>query len=393
MPVFRKAVCLSLFALSTACSRPPVNARPAIQTNEVSMGEHGETLSKSAMLTSHGVRDGDRSPGEDAISTPQQWKPGSQASIGFEKLQRLRESQPGRFKQLLEAYAASHGDLAHPRLVALRNDLLRWASFGSSEYQQLPAYMKSFSGSGPYRRIITKPGYSYVSGNVFLPCNATQVHPKFETAFAYVGGWGAGKDGKAVDAGFQRSNLFKDYAVFIRAQGFKQISKEPRFTCGPVDFKFYAASDTELVFWARGATDRARNEVIIARLRHPVSYGWPANGGGPTDGIVLKRMTTIGQSTSAGKLPGGTPWNADGSYFGRSQNGTRPLVHWSALAVGQVDSRGNAVNVTPWGPAQTLERAQGGMFNYPDNPFTIWFSCTGCPDETDAIDLSSTRPH
>jgi hypothetical protein len=197
-----------------------------------------------------------------------------------------------------------------------------------------------------------------------VQCNASA--PNFETAFAYVGGWGVGRCGTAVDAGFQRNNALDDYAAFIRAQGFPQVSKEPRFRCGhPVQFAFSAVSDTELRLWKRGLTDAGKVEVVVADLKHPASYGWPADGGGTKNGIVLKRMTTIGQNDPEKALPAGVAWNNDGSYFGRRPGEKRPIIHWSDLKVGHVDLHGNPVDVVPWGVAQTDESLDVGTRNYP----------------------------
>jgi hypothetical protein len=325
-----------------------------------------------------------------AAAPPEPWKPGSHAAAVFERILQFRINQRQKFKLFMEAWGTSHGDVNHPALAKMQSRIVRWYAMTDADYKQLPAYMKAFSGTGPYRRLITKPGYSYVAGTVFLPCNATHLHPKFETAFAYVGGWGVGEAGRAVDAGFQRSNAYDDYAAFIRAQAFPQISKEPRFVCGhPVDFRFYAASNTELRFWARGVTAHNRVTAVEARLQHPAAYGWPANGGGTSDGVVLKRMTTIAQNNATEELPSGTSWNADGSYFGHYAGDKRPAVNWSNLVVGQVDGHGNPVGVKPWGLQESDESARAGTINYPNNPITIWFTCTGCPNEIDAINLAS----
>ena len=325
-------------------------------------------------------------PASSLQSTPQ-WKPGSHEAGVMYRIQRFRIAHREQFASFMKAFAASHGDVNHPELAGLRQRLAGWFGLSNADYALLPVYMKTFSGTGPYRRLVTKPGYSYAAGTVFLPCNVTHVDPKFEVAFAYVGGWGVGKTGKAVDAGFQRSNVYDDYAAFINAQGFPQISKEPRFPCGhPIDFRFYAASDTELHFWAKGLTENNRVEVVEARLTHPANYGWPANGGGPVDGIVLKRMTTIGQNDATGALPQGVEWDADGSYFGVGTSG-RPLVRWSNLAIGRIDPKGNPVGVVPWNFEHTDETARAGMFDYPNDPLVIRFTCTGCTDEIDAINL------
>ncbi|HZY99136.1 MAG TPA: hypothetical protein VFE36_06160 [Candidatus Baltobacteraceae bacterium] len=316
-----------------------------------------------------------------------QYKPGSHEARVIERIQQFRKTHREEFKTFMAAFAASHGDVNHPELARLRQRIAGWINLSDADYALLPVYMKTFSGTGPYRRLVTKPGYSYAAGTVFLPCGATHVDPTFEVAFAYIGGWGVGIAGKAVDAGFQRSNAYDDYAAFINAQGFPQISKEPRFPCGhAIDFRFYAASDTALRLWTKGLTENHRIEVVEARLTHPANYGWPANGGGPINGIVLKRMTTIGQNDATNKLPKGVEWDADGSYFGIDASG-RPQVRWSNLVVGQVDAHGNPVGVVPWNFDRMDESDRAGMFDYPNDPLVIQFTCTGCTDEVDAINL------
>jgi hypothetical protein len=262
-----------------------------------------------------------------------------------------------------------------------------------ADFEHLPGYMKVFTGTGPYRRLISNPGYSYVAGTVFLPCKAARLHANFETAFAYLGGWGTGSAGKAVDAGFQRSDKWDNYSLFILAQDFRQISKYPRFACGhPVDFRFYAASDRELRLWTKGVTTNRRVDVVVARLEHPVKYGWPPDGGGTKDGIVLKRMTTIGQANADEALPEGVQWDEDGSYFGHYAGDRQPRVRWSNLVIGRVDSKGRPIDLVPWGIDQSNLTFRAGMLNYPLDPRNIWYTCTACPDESNAINLAGGKP-
>jgi hypothetical protein len=316
------------------------------------------------------------------------YKPGTHGAAVFGRLQKMRVDHPERFKELLAAFEASHGDVNHPAMRGIRTKLVSWLSLSAQDYQNLPTYLKTFAGSGPYRRLVTKPGYSFVSGSVYLPCKAAHLRPSFETAFAYVGGWGTGSTGTAVDAGFQRSNAFDDYAAFIRAQGYQQVSKEPRFKCGGViAFAFSAVTSTDLRLWTKGLTENGKVEVVVADVKHAASYGWPPDGGGTTDGIVLKRMTTIGQNDPEKALPAGVAWNQDGSYFGRLPGDKLPRVRWRNIQVGQVDAAGAPVNLVPWGLGQTDERLNAGTRNYPDSAFNIWFTCTGCPNESDAINL------
>lgn len=322
-----------------------------------------------------------------------QWKPGSHSAGVLERLQEFRLKQRERFKDFIVAYEASNGNVKYPRLARLKYSLIHSLLMTEADYAHLPGYMKVFTGTGPYRRLISNPGYSYVAGKVFLPCKAARLHENFETAFAYVGGWGSGSAGKAVDAGFQRSDKFDDYALFLLAQDFRQISKYPRFVCGHlVDFRFYAASDRELRLWAKGVTTNRRVEVVEARLEHPVKYGWPADGGGTEDGIVLKRMTTIGQANADEALPEGVQWDEDGSYFGHYAGDRRPRVRWSNLVIGRVDRKGNPIDLAPWGVEQSNLTFRAGMLNYPLDPRNIWYTCTACPDESNAINLAGGKP-
>lgn len=331
--------------------------------------------------------------GRAGASPALEWKPGSHAATVFERLQELRIDRREKFKAFITAYAASHGNVEYPGLAHLKKFLVHALAMTEGDYEHLPGYMKVFTGTGPYRRLITKPGYSYVAGTVYLPCRAARLHANFETAFAYVGGWGAGRAGKAVDAGFQRSDLHDNYSLFLLAQDFPQISKFPRFACGhSVNFRFYAASDRVLRLWAKGVTTNGRVEAVEARLEHAPSYGWPADGGGATDGIVLKRMTTIGQADADEALPDNVPWDENGSYFGHYAGDRTPRIRWTKMVVGRVNARGNPVDTVPWGVAQSNLTFKAGMLNYPSSPRNIWFTCTACPDESNAINLAGGKP-
>lgn len=320
---------------------------------------------------------------------PPQWKPGSRAQAIEEKILRFRVEHREKMIEFMRAWAASRGNVDNPALARMKNHILNWFSMTEPELQQLPAYLKAFTDTGPYRRLISKPGYSYVAGSVFLPCKAAKLIPKYETGFAYLGGWGVGDKGKAVDAGFQRSDAYDNYSSFILAQGFKQISKFPRFDCGQkVQFKFYAASDTELRLWAKGMTTNGKVEEVVASLAHPANYGWPADGGGD-NGIVIKRMTTIGQASDGVNLPDGQSWDSNGSYFGHYAGEREPRVLWSDLVLGRVDKRGNPIDVRPWGLDRSNVSARYGMLYYPQDSRVVWFTCTACANESNAIDLHS----
>ena len=320
-----------------------------------------------------------------AAGPPVEPKPHTPAERTWKLFTRFKSAYPGVYARFMEAYEKSRGNPHAAPMHAMRDEVRKLMHVDTAQYDALPAYIRTFTGSGPYRRTITKPGYSYISGTVFLPCKAAQLHPEFETAFAYVGGWGSGDAGKAVDAGFQRSNAFDNYAAFIRAQDYPQVSEEPRFACGhAVDFEFSAPSDTELRLWAKGLTTNGIVESVVATLKHDAAYGWPAGGGG-TSGIVLKRMTSIGQGPVSG-LPPGVAWNEDGSYFGHYAGQRTPQIRWSNLRIGTVDPSGKPAGLTPWRWSHSIEST-----DYPPGRKNIWFICGGCDNEADAIDLTQPQ--
>ena len=152
-----------------------------------------------------------------------------------------------------------------------------------------------------------------------------------------------------------------------------------------MQFRFYTRSDTELRMWAKGITEHGVDGIVEAKLRHRKTYGWPADGGGSVDGIVLKRMVSIGQDLDELK---DVQWYETGAYFGHYAGRRQPLIRWSNMKIGRVDARGNPIHVVPWGRAQTQRAAFDFAFNYPDDPHRIVFSCMGCDGEANAIDLS-----
>jgi hypothetical protein len=103
-------------------------------------------------------------------------------------------------------------------------------------------------------------------------------------------------------------------------------------------------------------------------------------------------LESIGQEDADEALPDAVSWDEDGSYFGHHVGDRQPRIRWSKLIVGRVDAKGNAVELKPWGVAQSNLTFRAGMLNYPNNPKNISFTCTACPDESNAINLASGRP-
>jgi len=188
--------------------------------------------------------------------------------------------------------------------------------------------------SGPYRRVFSRPGYSFQSARVYLPGEAAgEMHEekaagKGDTAFIYMGGWG-GKGG-AVDAGFQHGHAGggpqDDWAPFFLVQqvgAASAVTVSDQKQSGGSPWRLLPSSEAELHFWvsqegdvtylsmfASGMTSVDRTPSTLT-LRAPVdaSFGWDAAGGDN----ILKRMTTIGQNygqefLSSGSFMKGVRW-------------------------------------------------------------------------------------
>lgn len=216
--------------------------------------------------------------------------------------------------------------------------------------------------TGPYRRVYSKPGYSYQRSSVYLPTDKSadlyeeKSGGSGDTAFVYVGGWG-GKGG-AVDAGFQHGRYMAreqdDWAPFflieqpggasgVTVSTERQRSGDPwRLLAGQAaDLTFWVsqeAGQTILSMTMSGVTNISR-EAATLTLRAPVDarYAWDALGGGN----VLKRMTTIGQKRGHQNLQ-------SGSYLRN--------VRWTNSVIGTT-----AANARAWQGEQT-----GGYCSFPD---------------------------
>jgi hypothetical protein len=398
-------LCLSA-CFSALASSGTSNEMSSVKAFTIDL-DNGAVTAESGIVIKTLVSPQPRVP-DDGVIPEELARPDSPAAIREEAVEEFSVQHPVAYDRTLahgaevkplgeaEEFSVDGTVVSVPRektARAARKQAQSWARIA-----QNPVGVRLYPGSGPYHRVFTNPGYSYVQGSVYLPCGVVSLDARSETAFAYVGGWGAGDKGTAVDAGFQYSPVYKNYALFIRGQTSahqqrKQISERPRFVCGhKVRFKFLAYSDTELRFSAYGSTadDNGRNRVkhdeIEAHLHHGKGYSWPANGGGPVNGIILKRMTTIGQSGIERTLPPGLTWDTDGSYFGHTAKSKEPLVRWSDLLVGTVDSHGNPAHLVRWGTAQTFRAANPDALDYPSTAVIVF--CGGCVSEANAIDLS-----
>lgn len=218
--------------------------------------------------------------------------------------------------------------------------------------------------SGPYRRVYSKPGYSYQRSRVYLPSDQKgELHEDKaagDTAFIYLGGWGAA--GGAVDAGLQHGHYLggtnDDWAPFFLVQqagGPSAVTVSTERQSSGAPWRLAAGQVAQLEFWVAQEDDLTVLSLCIAgrtnqdgtqttlTLRAPVDpmYAWGAAGGGN----ILKRMTTIGQKTGQQNL-------SSGSYLRG--------VDWQESWIGQ-----DAASAEVWRAEQT-----GGYctFPAPDSP-------------------------
>jgi hypothetical protein len=254
-----------------------------------------------------------------------------------------------------------------------------------------------FKGTGPFRRTAILAKYSGVVGIVSLPCTAAKLRSAAngsaaEIGFVYVGGWGAGDVARAVDAGFQKSsiqdgNRDDNYSLIMFYDGPNRRtnwqSALPRLRCGQdVRFDFRPVSRTQLRMTASGqGVDGQRVDTSLTRTTADEDGWWPE--GDPTadetHGVILKRMTTIGQTKDVVQR---SDWDRSGSFFGHHSDDTTPRIVWKSMFVGRYD--GSKWSWVPWDAAQA-ERVQD---SWPDASRAQ--SVTGNHEEATAIDLHST---
>ncbi|WP_415640049.1 hypothetical protein [Paenibacillus sediminis] len=204
-----------------------------------------------------------------------------------------------------------------------------------SPYSSIPPQT---GGSGPYRRVYSNDGYSWISTYVTLPGGSNvkdnnSAAPYYDTAYVYTGGWGATDVG--VDAGMQHSTMYDDWAPSTLANG-QMVTSTPRYKSGQdIYLKFYVTATNEVTLAVSGITTTGESKTTTI-VRSGVS-GWTKDG----SKMRLKRMTTIGQK------------NGESFTTGSFMKG----VHWHDITIGYYNSTGSLV-YTGWGSSQT-----GGTYN------------------------------
>lgn len=226
--------------------------------------------------------------------------------------------------------------------------------------------------SGPYRRVWSLPGFSWMSANLYLPSaelGEITYGRDGDMSFVYSGGWGG--NGEAVDAGFQHNTGTNTWSLFIlfQGQGMKLNPDGIDPEAVPMNIRFKPGQTVQLNFWipednvlrvaGTGVTLDGTTQTIVINQAAGVT-GWGADGAGQ----VIKRMTSIGQS-------GGDNF-ASGSFIHN--------VQWSNVQIGTT----NGLKV-PWLSAQT-----GGQCMHPLDSSIIMVNFINQANEVDNITLAAS---
>jgi len=230
-------------------------------------------------------------------------------------------------------------------------------------------------GNGPFRRVYSDAGYSRETGNIYLPCGATNFQELTgQTGYIYAGGFGQNNDG--LDAGFQYSIANDWYTLFSRDSGTdgpnQMNAQGGHFACGQtVSYDLYSTFDSTyglITVIVGNGSDTNGNAVTESVMDPSNSDGFPQNGAG----VRLKRMTTIAQGFND---------FSNGSTFGISPVDGTPQVAWSSCDIGVFDPSNNVNTIFFW------PDGNGGTQNYPDDSTKIVVTYYDMADETDGINL------
>lgn len=266
----------------------------------------------------------------------------------------------------------------------------------------------TYHGSGPYRAVYSANAFSAIRSSVALPCNAAQVREGEELGYIYLGGWGAGTYGKAVDAGLQKGrvadgNPIHDYyRLILNYEGHWHVPTRPlKIACGQtVDLTFEADADGKLRLSTQtvnAINDSGTPVVIPTRelIEVPVNRGdgWLPGENQRHNGTLVKRMVTIGQPLCwfARNLNGKGMhavvhgWNTDGSYFGHHPGSLTPLIHWTHTEVGAWNTFRHAWEWTKVSSTNVVRKDV-----YPAGNVTVTPDPGGAGGEFTSIDLQGT---
>lgn len=232
--------------------------------------------------------------------------------------------------------------------------------------------------TGAFHGVRARNGYSALRVVVSIPCGVAHFESKngldVETGYIYIGGWGAGNYGVAVDAGLQKSsaqNSTDDYAFYWKYGSNRPftVSNGNRFPCGgpDVSLEIYAVSNDLMVFAANGVTADGVRRTLIAIQRTKPEDGWIPGGGTADNGIIMKRIVSIAQP------PGWTNdpvWRtqrwSSGTYFGiGGPSDPSPKIAFKKCLLGHVVPPSIRPVYHDWTDKETWHSPPGSYTDWP----------------------------
>ncbi len=237
--------------------------------------------------------------------------------------------------------------------------------------------------SGAFHGVRAVNGYSAVRAEVSIPCgvrhfvtgpgvNEVTGQPgdvDLETGYIYIGGWGAGPRGVAVDAGLQKSSaqaMSDEYAFYFKYASNKPITSA-RFPCGGPDviLELYPLTDRLLVFTATGVLENGTRSTLTIVQKTDPADGWTPQGGTRSDGIIIKRIVAIAQPASwrqASNRLAATRF-ISGTYFGVDGPHDRtPRILWKNCEIGSVSPSAHYPEYRAWLPTLNWSPRISGIY-------------------------------
>lgn len=254
------------------------------------------------------------------------------------------------------------------------------------------------TSSGAFHGVRANNGWSAVRVEVSIPCGASHFAKgpgrneltglpgliDQETGYIYIGGWGAGPNGAAADAGLQKSSAQAqrdEYAMYWKFDRNRPITSNIRFPCGgpAVVLELYPVTNSLLVFSATGIGPEKKSITLTVVQRTGPKDGWITGGGTSSDGIILKRMVSIAQSPYWKGFVEISRW-VDGSYFGVDSEASRtPRIVWRNCEIGRLSPPRIVPQYRNWTDAETWHPTALGIYSdWP--PKSVLFNKAGVCD-------------
>lgn len=186
----------------------------------------------------------------------------------------------------------------------------------------------SSGGTGPYRRVASATGYSWLSMKVHLPSETEikDLGPSSttgDTGYIYTGGWG-GSNSLTVDAGMQHNTANKNWSGAIRVSGTNApFNLATRYQPNQdIQMKFYVNGNNMVTLVVTGVLVDGvkRTQTVVAE-----APGFSVDG----STNILKRITSIGQTRGKENF-------STGSYMKN--------VHWYDVYIGKSSTNNSAWN-------------------------------------------------